>query len=226
MTIRHFFKQFRFARWTYFRYLYISHRVIGSLRLQSVKNKKELNLNLGCGATSVPNFVGADLYTGDVYLNLSKRFPFSNNSLDRIYMHHVLEHFDLNTAEKLCREIYRTLKVGGRIRIVVPDITLFINRNKFESGLKSEMEYYAGNTQKSLNYDNKYILALNEMFYMGGEHKFMYDQDFLSELLTNIGFKNIVRTEHGKSTDQTFNNIDPHQNTQISTISLCLEAIK
>lgn len=89
-----------------------------------------------------------------------------------------------------------------------------------------EMNYYANNTEKRLQYDGKYILALNEMFYMGDEHKFMYDENFLREFLAKVGFKNITRTHHGKSLDSVFHGIDPHQDSQVSKISLCIEAEK
>ncbi len=48
--------------------------------------------------------------------------PFNGNSVDFIYSEHVLEHLTFEEGEKVFREFYRCLKVGGVLRIAMPDL--------------------------------------------------------------------------------------------------------
>lgn len=49
-------------------------------------------------------------------------FPFQNNSVDNYYTSHTLEHVSPKELGYVFSELYRTLKLGGLIRIVVPDV--------------------------------------------------------------------------------------------------------
>jgi SAM-dependent methyltransferase len=56
------------------------------------------------------------------YLDLSRRFPFSDDSLAAIYSSHVVEHLHVDVAERALAECHRVLKPGGVLRIAVPDL--------------------------------------------------------------------------------------------------------
>ena len=97
-------------------------------------------LNLGCGTRTNPYWVNIDwslklrlskLPLIGSYLNsptdiqiydLRKGIPFDDNTVDVVYSSHVLEHIEKNGAETFLKEMYRVLKPGGVIRIVVPDL--------------------------------------------------------------------------------------------------------
>ena len=55
---------------------------------------------------------------------LSKNFPFEDDSVDNYYSSHTIEHVNMMFLSHVFSEIYRTLKVNGRIRIVVPDFKI------------------------------------------------------------------------------------------------------
>lgn len=55
------------------------------------------------------------------YLNGSKEFKLPTNSVDEIVMDEVLEHLSFRVVSAVLREIYRILKVGGKLRLQVPD---------------------------------------------------------------------------------------------------------
>jgi len=61
------------------------------------------------------------------YLNLNKNLKFQNNSVDAYFSSHVFEHLYLKDLRNLLKEIYRTLKHGGIIRTVLPDLDKIIS---------------------------------------------------------------------------------------------------
>ncbi len=63
---------------------------------------------------------GCDFLFED-YLNGSKEFKLPINSVDEIVMDEVLEHISFRIVGAVLREIYRILKVGGKLRLQVPD---------------------------------------------------------------------------------------------------------
>ena len=82
-------------------------------------------LNFGCGDRFAKGWINIDFHSDhpDVRrVNLFRRLPFEDNSFDVVYSSHVLEHFTLESADGLLRECHRVLKMGGLVRIVVPDL--------------------------------------------------------------------------------------------------------
>lgn len=59
-----------------------------------------------------------------VDLNSCDRFPLEDNSIDNYYTSHTLEHVKPKRILFVFQEIYRTLKPGGTVRIVVPDFCI------------------------------------------------------------------------------------------------------
>ena len=80
-------------------------------------------LNLGCGfkhMIGVVNVDAFDICQPDVVWDLNEvPWPWEENSIDKIYMHHVLEH--LTNWWEAFEECGRVLKVGGIVEISVPD---------------------------------------------------------------------------------------------------------
>lgn len=77
-------------------------------------------LNLGCGNNKIKGALNVDITdTADWKVDLSK-FPWvwADESVDGIYMVHVLEHFP--DPVKVINECYRVLKKGGFLYIIVP----------------------------------------------------------------------------------------------------------
>jgi predicted SAM-dependent methyltransferase len=82
-------------------------------------------LNLGCGHRFAKGWINIDFHSEHPAVrrvNLLRRLPFDDSSFDVVYSSHVLEHFTLELAEGLLRECHRVLKMGGLVRIVVPDL--------------------------------------------------------------------------------------------------------
>jgi len=103
-----------------------------------MKNKP-LKLHLGCGKHYLDGYVNVDLPSerqklmrarADIYKDI-RDLEYSDNSVDEIRNHHLLEHFTRQEALKLLLQWRRWLKPGGFLVIETPDfegsIKLFLN---------------------------------------------------------------------------------------------------
>lgn len=82
-------------------------------------------LNVGCGTMLHPDWVNVDVAPSrrDVRrCDLTEGLPFPDRSFDACYCSHVLEHLEPAQAERAVAEIYRVLRPGGVVRVVVPDL--------------------------------------------------------------------------------------------------------
>lgn len=80
-----------------------------------------MQIDLGCGRAKRPGHVGLDLYPYegvDIVCDLEGRLPFEDNSVDRVYANHVLEHIE--RLVPLMQEIYRVCRPGASIQVRVP----------------------------------------------------------------------------------------------------------
>lgn len=81
-------------------------------------------LDLGCGKNKVKDVIGIDnvaLEGVDIIHDLRNfPYPFEDNSIDKVYCRHILEHFDVDTRNKILEEIHRILKTDGQLEIRVP----------------------------------------------------------------------------------------------------------
>lgn len=83
-----------------------------------------VKLDLGCGRHKKEGMLGVDiapLEGVDLVLDLRKTpWPWENDSVDYIYSHHTLEHFNPENFVKVMNEAYRVLKPGSFFEIIVP----------------------------------------------------------------------------------------------------------
>lgn len=81
-----------------------------------------LKLDLGCGRTPKPGFVGVDSrkFGQQVVADLRKAWPWPDNSVEEVNCSHFVEH--LNGPERIhfANELYRVLVPDGKAAIVVP----------------------------------------------------------------------------------------------------------
>ncbi len=91
------------------------HNTIKRLDMQ------KLQIDLGCGIHKTDNFIGVDICPGpgvDIVADLSKKFPFDDNSVDEIKAHDIIEH--LQDRIHTMNEIWRVCKPGAKVDIRVP----------------------------------------------------------------------------------------------------------
>jgi predicted SAM-dependent methyltransferase len=219
---------------------------------------EKIKLNLGCGSVRPGGWVNTDSswnahlqrlpvvgtavrkvfrtveYNNNnlVYMNLNKRWKYSDNSVDIVYASHLFEHLTLASADLFLKEAYRTLKPGGIIRLVVPDLYKICKRyiQEYESGTAentTEFIMWAINMHREGQYGAKIGAGKKMVLEVQGyphQHKFMYDEKSLGKKLKEYGFTNILSLEYGVS--HYIPEIKDVEGTKESYLSVYLEAKK
>lgn len=79
---------------------------------------------MGCGSKKLPGHINVDSWPGeapDVCCDLgAERWPFADGSVDEALAEHVLEHLPGEAFFHFMRELYRVLKPGGTVKVVLP----------------------------------------------------------------------------------------------------------
>lgn len=182
-------------------------------------NNKKVMLNLGCGYIGHDDWVNIDfgilaiinkfpilkriifalklapkLYNREwpknlKLINLSKELPFLDNSVDYIFSAHFFEHLKKYEALELLKKCYICLKVGGTIRIVVPNLDTIV-KNYIESNDEIEKvevinNHFQGVLKQEFERPNLHLKILGK-FARG--HNWLYNYDYMKETLKLAGF--------------------------------------
>jgi len=80
-----------------------------------------MKLHLGCGYDKKEGYLNCDISKDvkpDKIVDMNRKLPFRDSSVDEILMNHVLEHF--HEPLKILKELHRICKDGAKIKIKVP----------------------------------------------------------------------------------------------------------
>jgi predicted SAM-dependent methyltransferase len=161
--------------------------------------KSGLRLNLGCGERAVPGWVNIDamdLPGVDLRWDLRDPLPCDSGSVELVYSEHVLEHLEYEDVRPLVAELFRVLGRGGRLRLGVPDAERYLKAYVSQDVAFFEAVCGIGNPAVPLDSPLKVI---NQMFRMGGAHRYAWDFDTLSSELGRAGFVAMSRWPPGVS---------------------------
>jgi predicted SAM-dependent methyltransferase len=167
-----------------------------------------------------------------VYMNLNKTWNYESNSVDIVYASHLFEHLTLKSADLFLKEAYRTLKPGGVMRIVVPDLYQIVTKyledykNASESEDPTTYIMWAINMHREGQYGNLNWLRkiVHEWQGYPHQHKFMYDPKSLKILVSKYGFKEPLLKKYGVS--EYISDINNVEGIKESYLSVYLEVKK
>ncbi len=164
---------------------FLKSKITISKAQKLARKNDHIKLEIGSGPKyGSDGWVTMDICNGcDLFWDISKTIPFPDNSLDMIYSSHVMEHFDHASLVRLLSDCYRMLKPGGIYSACVPNARLYAegynNPEKFNKDFL---------TYKPAVFSDARMDILNYIFYMDGQHKYMFDEENLSNLLKQTGF--------------------------------------
>jgi predicted SAM-dependent methyltransferase len=180
-----------------------------------------LKLHVGCGKRYLPGFVHVDLadyphidWRRDVH-DLSFLPP---ASADLLYASHVLEYFDRWEVKDVLRNWREVLRVGGTLRVAVPDFEAM--SEVYQKGKK--LDHILGPLYGRMEVGNT-----DQMIY----HKTTYDFVSLAKVLEECGFVDVRQydwreTIHSEVDDHSQAYL-PHMDKEHGKlISLNVEATK
>jgi len=162
-------------------------------RINAVKGPVYFNVGSGPRGLADEAWINVDGFPDrnvEFLIDLSRPLPIPDNAFDGAFCEHVLEHFTRDDTIDIAREILRTLKPGGTLRIIVPDGETLVNALVGEpGGLKSRR---GGDTDMD---------ALNSYFRQRYDHQYIYDFETMAATLKAAGFAAAIRTGYRQGTD-------------------------
>lgn len=118
------------------------------------------------------------------YADASRRIPIADGSADLVYSSHMLEHLDRTDASAFLREVYRILRPGGQVRLVVPDLTSYVGRYLESRDADAFMESTLLCELRPRGLGQK----LRALLVGRRHHQWLYDGASLCRLLQDHGF--------------------------------------
>lgn len=138
----------------------------------------------------------------------SRRLPYANESVDKIYSSHFLEHIPEDRGRKVLRECYRVLRKGGVMRLVVPDLTWHARR--YIEG--TELILAKGDAADERSVHDKFLWTVYGAYLgqkrYGAEHCYMYDFPTLVSILKEVGFVAVHKYDYQVGKDQELADCD------------------
>jgi len=188
-------------------------------KAQLVHDPHLRKLHLGCGSTHLPGFVNIDLRwlpgvdeIADIRYLHSRDYP--PMSADLIYASHILEHFSRWEYKSALARWYDILKVGGVLRLAVPDFDALVDHYQ-DTGELSDIRglLYGGQDYKE------------------NRHHWCWNFDSMKADLEELGFRDVRRwdwrdTEHAHIDDVSQAYL-PHLDKDVGRlVSLNVEATR
>ena len=160
---------------------------------KSTSSQKNL-LNLGSGGISLNDFINADFYRlhkiwakerADWMLDITKPMKCHDNYWDGVIIEHTNEHILYSDNYNMFTELLRTMKPGGVLRIVVPDLDKYLDWENLKNTVP-KMNRYQSLPESISNLTQNHL------------HVSVWNFDLMSEVLNDVGFTNITKTSFMK----------------------------
>jgi predicted SAM-dependent methyltransferase len=166
----------------------------------------------------IKEFADARKVTTVVRADCRKPLPFAENSVDHIFCSHFLEHLYRDDAVAVLRGFHSLLKKGGTVRLVVPDLRVYVD-HYIETG---DADLFVEGTTLSWPKRPSFLFRLFSV--VGGfglTHLWMYDQASLTKIVEEAGFTLIPLEETPAPTVESYKLVE-----QKLDVNLHLAAIK
>jgi SAM-dependent methyltransferase len=168
-------------------------------------NSKEIKIVFGGHWSDNPGW----LLCNELEQDITKPLNFEDDSVDVIFIEHVLEHVKFLESIHFFREAKRILKIGGTLRVVGPIIEKILSTDFSQEGKANEYltnfilpHYFSENENlegmgiKGI-FENPKAFFFNSNFNLHG-HKFIWSAELMKLVLEKIGFSSASIFELGE----------------------------
>lgn len=171
------------------------------------KDNIKIMLHIGCGTNYFDRWINIDNNSDknirkiDVNVDMRKKLPIQNSTVDFIFNEHFFEHLTVEEGQRVLRDFLRVLKPGGVLRIAMPDLKVAMDR------------YFNVNWQDDPVFKKFGILyktraeMINSSFRAWG-HKWLYDAEELERRLKEAGMSNIKQCKLRESDYAELSNLE------------------
>ena len=142
-------------------------------------------LNWGCGDVGVPGWVNSDLKEGpliDITADIRNGLPVADKTFDYAVSAHALPMIPYPDLIPVLGELRRVLKVGGVLRLALPDLDRAISAYQ-----RGDRTYFLIPDSEVESLGGKLVVQM--LWY--GWSTTMFTAEFIEELLEKAGFKRI-----------------------------------
>ena len=160
--------------------------IYGLYQWSVLSRKKNIKLDLGTGERGKNGFTTVALEKGDLCWDLRRGIPLEDKSVDYIYSSHLLEHIPFRELILFLNECKRVLKDKGVFSVCVPNFRYYVDAYS-KGKIYENPSYY----KEAITDTSSKIDQLNYMAYMDQQHKYMFDEENLLNILINVGFRSV-----------------------------------
>lgn len=192
-----------------------------------LKQPEMVKLNLGSFVDVIPTWENIDILPLRQQIppeikfrqwDLRRGIPYPDNSVDLIRCSHLIEHLTLEEAKNLLKEVHRTLKPGGIVRISTPDAKIIVrhyqNQDMSFFNAIQPPEYVQAPTEGE---------RLSLILFSGDyQRRAIYDYDMLRSFLDQAGFSKIQQVSPGFSQSEIMKSDTQDQHVEVSLIVECI----
>ncbi len=166
-----------------------------------MKDAAVQRMHWGCGPKGKAGWINVDILKGDgidITCDILDGLPLANDSLDYIVGIHVLNEIAYPNVPLALKELHRVLKVGGVLRLSLPDLEKNIHafQNKTEN-------YFLIPDEEAARLGGKFIA---QILWYGAVRSF-YTSDSIEEKLRQAGFSDVKQCSHQTTQSQFGNDI-------------------
>jgi predicted SAM-dependent methyltransferase len=177
-------------------------------------------LQIGAGGNDPAGWLNADIEptSQEIYLDATVRYPFPDGSFHYVFSEHMIEHVPWEGGVAMLKECYRVLAPGGKVRIVTPNLTKFIQLltdradSEAQRFIEAKLELHGWPVTPV---PGAYIF--NRQVREWG-HQFLYDPATLRRSFELAGFKQITEYRVGEKTDPVFQEVEKRTRNQGSAL--------
>ena len=165
-----------------------------------------MKLNIGCGYNIMDGYVNIDMVatTPQTVVKNILTVDYNDNSVDEIYMRHVIEHFYEDEIEQIIANNYRMLRSGGVFIIETPDFDRIVEAWQKNLLTKQVLNYVIFGFQAGNMTREREAHML---------HKYVFDERLLTQFLEKVGFT-VIEVEKGAKPS----NFDPKYGEYITAM--------
>ena len=169
--------------------LKVNAEIINKEKYHLMLKEDNIRVNLGCGTILMEDYLNTDsrpLEGVDIVADV-RSLPFEKESVQELYLAHVIEHFPEIEMEKYILPYwYSLLKPNGKIKVICPN---------WEAMLQ-------GYSKGTISYEDLKEVTFGSQEYAGNFHFNMFTPSTLVHLLKSVGFSQIKVIESERRNGQ------------------------
>lgn len=190
------------------------------------KNNGFIAVQFGSGNKRDKKYINSDILTGDIFVDITKSLPFKKNSIKYIYHSHLIEHIYNRQAKKFLKECFKSMKKGGVMRIVTPDLkklSLTIYNKEPIKEYNELKEHHMSKSREKEFFESNYLNEFSHIFF---GHKFLYDAKYLMYLCKKAGFSKVYEVKINESEFDFFKKAENKYEYYQKIQSMVIECVK